>query len=77
MKQIDLFNNVIGRRVYIPLRHINDPYENLGEYKEGEVMDVLDEKRYIVRVSGISHIVPVKFIIMEHDATDEIRSKTV
>jgi len=77
MKQIDVFNNVIGRKVYIPLRHINDPYKNLGDYKEGEIMDVLDEKRYIVRVSGISHIVPVKFIIMEHDATDEIRSRTV
>ena len=77
MKRIDVFNNVIGRKVYIPLRHINDPYENLGDYKEGEITDVLDEKRYIVRVTGIEHIVPVKFIIMDHDATDEIRENTV
>ncbi len=30
MKKIDVYDNIIGRKVYIPLRHINDPYKNLG-----------------------------------------------
>ena len=28
MKNVDLYDNIIGRKVYIPLRHINDPYKN-------------------------------------------------
>jgi hypothetical protein len=77
MKNIDVYDTMVGRKVYISLRVI-DPAWVLDEYREGEIVDTIDEGRSMVRVGkGLLYCLPNASIIMGCDVTEEILSKVV
>jgi hypothetical protein len=70
MKSIDLYENSIGKEVYISLWHASDPTLFLG-YKKGEIVDSPRGEQYTIMLEGrIFHDVSRERILFADDATE-------
>jgi len=77
MKSIDLYENSIGKEVYISLWHASDPTLFLG-YKRGEIVDSPRNGQYTLIVGGrIFYDVSRERIFFADDAPKEVLTQVV
>ncbi|MAF79875.1 hypothetical protein CL629_02220 [bacterium] len=77
MKSVDLYESTIGKEVYSPLFHYDNPTVILA-YKMGEIVDIEGGERYTIRwKSGHISSVRKESCIFADEATDEMRAKSI
>ncbi len=77
MKNIDLYENSIGKEVYISLWHASDPTLFLG-YRRGEIVDSPSNGQYTLMVGGrLFYDIARERIYFSQDVTKELLAQVV